>query len=302
MDEVTDYLDNLRQELIEKLNRILSRERGKIKRLQQELGRTEEAEHLALCGELLKANYQALRRGMIELKVSNIYDDSSPEVTISLDPAKSPEDNIKGYFKKSRKLRLGRIKVQKEMESAKERIVKFSEYLSNMENMQEKELASVACEIDSLFPGRAKRKTEPVPKKGPRVFISSDGLKIYVGRNQRENDRMTLHFARAHDLFLHVSGYSGSHVIVRIPAGEKVPANTLIEAATLATYFSKAHERGVTNVSYTEKRNVFKPRGAKPGLVHLRKFKTITVRRDNSLLTKLLSSEVSISAREPVGE
>jgi predicted ribosome quality control (RQC) complex YloA/Tae2 family protein len=293
MAEATDSLYILRQELTEKLNRILSRERGKIKRLQQELARTEEAQHLALFGELLKANYPTLHRGMSELKVPNICDESSPEVTIALDPAKSPEDNIKSYFKKSRKLRTGRAKVQKEMESAKERISRFSEYLSNMENMREKELAAVACEIDSLFPGRAKQKSEPARKKGPRVFISSDRLKIYVGRNQRENDRMTLHFARAHDIFLHVSGYSGSHVIVRRPETEKVPAGTLLEAAILAAHFSKARARGAAEVSYTEKRNVFKPSNAKPGLVHLREFKTIKVRRDSSLVAKILSNEVS---------
>ena len=302
MAQVTDSIDTVRQELKEKLNRILSRERGKIKRLQEQLARTEEAEHLALCGELLKANYQSLRRGMSELKLRNIYEESAPEVTIALDPAKSPEDNMKSYFKKSRKLRSGRVKVQKEMESAKEKISKFSEHLSNMHNMQEKELASVACEIDSLFAGRAKRKTEPAPKKGPRVFISSDGLKIYVGRNQRENDRITLHFARAHDVFFHVSGFSGSHVIVRTEPAEKPPPKTLVEAATLAVHFSKARGRNAAEVSYTEIRNVFKPSNAKPGLVHLRKFITLIVRRDTALLTKLLSSEVSVCAGKTIGE
>jgi predicted ribosome quality control (RQC) complex YloA/Tae2 family protein len=302
MAQIIESLDSFRQELIEKLNRILSRERGKIKRLQEQLARTEEAEHFALCGELLKANYQALRRGMSELKVRNICEESAPEVTIALDPAKSPEDNMKSYFKKSRKLRSGRAKVKKEMESAKGRITRFSEYLSNIQNMQEKELASVACEIDSLFTGRAKRKTEPAPKKGPRQFISSDGFQIFVGRNQRENDRMTLHFARAHDLFLHVSGFSGSHVIVRAEPAEKPSSKTLVEAATLAVHFSKARGRNAAEVSYTEIRNVFKPSNAKPGLVHLRKFKTLTVRRDSALLTKLLSSEVSVCAGKTIGE
>ncbi|MFH1422257.1 MAG: NFACT RNA binding domain-containing protein, partial [Planctomycetota bacterium] len=215
-----------------------------------------------------------------------------PELTILLNSSKTPEENMTLYFKKSKKLRSGREKIEKEMKKSEEKIQKLSEYFSKLNEKREDELAAIASEISSMFVKNKKPKQKSVRCSGPRRFLSSDGFHILVGRNQRENDKLTMQMAQPNDIFLHIGGYSGSHVIIRANVSKEVPKTTLHEAAVLAAHFSKARNNSVVDVSYTEKKYVRKPHGAKAGLVYLQRHKTLTIRRDTTLLDKLFAEEI----------
>ena len=112
---------------------------------------------------------------------------------------------------------------------------------------------------------------------GTRRYVSSDGWEILVGRTSQDNDFLTFKIAKPNDLWLHAGDYGGSHVVVRNPTKKEVPHRTLIEAAQLAAFFSQARKNSKADVHYTERKFVSKPKGAKPGLVRLQRFKNITV-------------------------
>src|SRR5438132_11264934 len=112
---------------------------------------------------------------------------------------------------------------------------------------------------------------------GTRRYVSSDGFEILVGRTSKDNDYLTLKIARPNDLWLHAADYGGSHVVIRRPTRKEVPHQTIIEAAQLAAWFSQAKKDPKVDVHYTERKFVSKPKGAKPGLVRLERFRNITV-------------------------
>ena len=112
---------------------------------------------------------------------------------------------------------------------------------------------------------------------GTRRYLSSDGFEILVGRTSNDNDHLTFKIARPNDLWLHAADYGGSHVVIRRQTRKEVPHQTIIEAAQLAAYFSQAKKDPKVDVHYTERKFVTKPKGAKPGLVRLQRFKNIIV-------------------------
>jgi predicted ribosome quality control (RQC) complex YloA/Tae2 family protein len=114
--------------------------------------------------------------------------------------------------------------------------------------------------------------------------VSSEGYEILVGRNQRQNDRLTLTIARGSDLFMHAGGAPGSHVIIRSKGTGDFPKLTMLEAANLAVYYSKARNSRFVEVSWTRVKNVRKPRGAKPGLVYLSRHKILAIEPDEELV------------------
>ena len=120
---------------------------------------------------------------------------------------------------------------------------------------------------------------ETLVRRTAKVFRSSEGMQILVGKSSKDNDTLTLKVARSEDFWLHVAGYGGSHVVLRNP--EKLPAapkQSLLEAAQLAAYFSQARNAPKVEVHYTQKKFVSKPKGAKPGLVRLKEYKSISAR------------------------
>jgi predicted ribosome quality control (RQC) complex YloA/Tae2 family protein len=128
-----------------------------------------------------------------------------------------------------------------------------------------------------LPPARSKgKKDAPPPISLPRIFTSSDGLKIYVGRNNRQNDQLTLKTASSNDIWLHVKNLPGAHVLVKKQHGE-VPMRTVAEAASLAAFFSRAGAGASVSVDYTPAKHVKKPAGARPGMVVYDHYKTLVV-------------------------
>jgi predicted ribosome quality control (RQC) complex YloA/Tae2 family protein len=117
-------------------------------------------------------------------------------------------------------------------------------------------------------------------------FKSSDGLDIYVGKNNKQNDVLTLKTSSSNDIWLHTKDIPGSHVIIKKPQND-IPDTTLLEAAHLAAYFSKAKQSSNVQVDYAQVRNVKKPSGAKPGMVIYENYRTLVVTPDENIIKKL---------------
>ena len=147
------------------------------------------------------------------------------------------------------------------------------------------------AEQGESVPGRivSKRKPGKQAKRLPyRTFTSADGHRILAGKGGRDNDETTLKVAGPHDLFLHVRGVPGSHVIVPLRRGEEVPEQTLLDAATLALHYSKSRSASRAEITYTPRKYVGKPKGAKPGLVSVQRERVLRLRREPERLARLL--------------
>jgi predicted ribosome quality control (RQC) complex YloA/Tae2 family protein len=156
--------------------------------------------------------------------------------------------------------------------------------------------AAEAGSVEALEALAGRFAPRPTPRRkahgegGPRRFVSADGWEILVGRNARENDRLTFRLAKGADLWLHARGASGSHVVVPAPRGKSAPPDTLVDAATLAAHYSEARGRPRVEVDYTQARYVRKPRKASPGTVTLIRSKTLDLRLEQDRLRRLKAS------------
>jgi hypothetical protein len=137
----------------------------------------------------------------------------------------------------------------------------------------------------------ARRRPVPEPRVPYRRFLSADGSPLLVGRGARDNDALTLHHARTHDLWLHARGVPGAHVVVPLARGEVCPDARLLDAATLAAYFSDARGERVVDVQHAERRHVRKPRGSAPGAVVVDRERVLVLRVESDRLSRLLRSE-----------
>jgi len=269
-------------ELLERLKELLERERGRLKALRKALERVSTAEDFLKMGRMIQANLNAIPKGAKEVELT----DFDGEVRrIELDPAKSPVQNMELYFRLYKKMKSGREKVKELMATTEKRIAELEALVEDVGcGRRLDEAEKLVRELSA----RRRRKGEKRMRRRLRKFVSSDGYEIYVGRNERENDYLSLRFARRDDLFLHASGYAGSHIIVRTE-GKEVPESTLQEAAMLAVYYSKARRRGGASVSVARCADVRKPKGFKPGTVTIRNFRVMEVRIDETVIERLLS-------------
>ena len=158
--------------------------------------------------------------------------------------------------------------------------------LSRAEN--ERDLSDIRAELEAggyLRCTDRKHRQKQQPCK-PTEFTSSDGLRILVGRNNRQNDELSLKTARHNDLWLHIQKFHGTHVVICC-GGQPVPDRTVTEAAMLAAFYSQAREGQNVPVDVTEVRNLKKPNGAKPGMVVYERYRTVIVTPDAALPDRL---------------
>lgn len=223
-----------------------------------------------LWGELLTANIYSIKKGMSKITLPNFYSENMEEIEIALDPQLTPAENAQRYFKRYNKEKRTYVALQELMvENDKELEYLESVLVSVLNCHDEQDIKDIRQELrDEGYIKKIKQQKGMKTRNHshPMHFVSSDGFHIYVGKNNKQNDELTLRFAKANDIWLHTKNIPGSHVII-VTEGRTVPDTTLTEAASLAAYFSKGQTSSMVPVDYTEKRNVKKPNGAKPGFV-----------------------------------
>ena len=246
----------------------------------EELAATEKSEKLRLYGELLSANLYLARKGMKSITVANWYDEGK-EITIPLDLRFTPSQNAQNFFKNYKKKQTAaRMLVELLAEGEKE-IAYLETVLYEVETASgEAALNEIRAELKSQ--GYLKYYKQRDKKAKPADFLrftSSDGFEILVGRNNAQNDRLTLHTARGKDLWFHVQKAPGSHVVV-MSRGQDIPDSTRQEAAELAVIYSSAYKAGTgakVAVDTTEVKNIWKAAGAKPGMVLYEVYTTVYI-------------------------
>lgn len=281
------------QALKRAIARKLSRHYKRVARVEEDLRRTTGADELRRQGETLKAHLNLVKRGMdtISLPDYSSDDPDNKKLTISLDRTLSAQANVDSLFTRARKKERGIEIARARLDEAR---LELSDVLALKEASEKNgaEPASLTEEAERLGI-KALEKLTPAKKKKPQVstrvpwlgFRSFDGLEIRVGRTSRDNDVLTFRHAKGNEWWLHAADYPGSHVVVKV-SGD-LPEQTLLDAATLAVRYSKANFAGKQPVSYTQRKNVTKFRGAAPGKVMLATHRTILVHIEPERLERL---------------
>lgn len=250
---------------------------SKIEKLKTTLIDAKNADQYQLYGELLTANLHLVKKGMEQIEVVNYYDEHAKTVNISLDPRKSPSANAQAYFSKYQKAKNAIGIVQEQIDKAAVEIQYFERLMQQMESASPKDIEEIRTELaeEGYIKLRQKRGTKNKSQKlTVEAYSSSDGTEILVGKNNKQNDYLTNKLAARDEIWLHTKDIPGSHVVIR----SKNPSEeTLLEAANLAAYFSKAKDSSSVPVDYTKVRNVKKPNGAKPGFVIYEQQQTVYV-------------------------
>lgn len=242
----------------------------------EEQAQSNKSDTLRLYGELLQANLWAMQKGDRSVTVQNYY--TGEDVTIRLDPRLGPNDNAQKYFKDYKKKQTAGEMLKKLLVEGESEIEYLATVLYEVESAPgEQALGEIRAELKSQ--GYLKYYKQRDRKQKPADFLryrSSDGFEILVGRNNLQNDKLTLHTARGKDVWFHVQKAPGSHAVV-MSEGRDVPDATRQEAAELAVLHSSQSGGAKVPVDTTEVRNIWKANGAKPGMVLYEVYTTVYV-------------------------
>ena len=219
-------------------------------------------------GDLLSANIYQLERGAGMAKLVDFYDETQPTVEIPLDTRLTPAQNAQAYYKKYRKAQTAQKKLTELIEAGEQELNYIDSVFEALTRAEcESDLAQLRLELTEQGYLRENRRQGKPPKPmQPLHFRSTDGYDIYVGRNNRQNDQLTLKTAAKLDIWMHTASVHGAHVIL-VTNGDTPPDRTVTEAAELAAYYSKGRDSAQVRVDYCLAKYVKKPNGARPGMV-----------------------------------
>ncbi len=244
----------------------------------------ENKEKYKIYGDLLTANLYRISDGETSVTLENYYEEGSPEIEIELLPSLSAPKNAQRYYKLYNKLKNAEIEVKKQMSATLSDIDYLESTLSAVENStSESDLNAIRAELleeGYLHKQKNSKKSAKIESK-PMHFISSDGFDIFVGKNNTQNDFLTLKLSNSSDIWFHTKKIHGSHTVIKLGINKDIPDTTIMEAAQLAAYYSKARESSQVPVDYTQIKNVRKPNGAKPGMVIYDNYNTVYVTPKN---------------------
>lgn len=278
-------------DLMKTILNIYERISRKLELQKSELAQCSEREVFRVCGDLLSANLYRMERGMNEITVEDYI--SGGTRTIRLDVRLTPSQNTQKYYAEYKKLDTAEKMLSKLIEQGKKELIYIDSVFDAASRIgsgsgSDAELSEIKRELTEAGYLKHSKNDKRKPEKAlpPLKFRSSDGFDILVGRNNYQNDKLTLKTARPDDLWLHTQNIAGSHVII-CADGKKIPNSTIEQAAILASYCSKARNGTKIPVDFTRARYVKKPNGAKPGMVIFTNNQTILVNPDEELYEKL---------------
>ena len=277
------------QSLRRTVTNLLERTRRKLAAQRKEREASLDRETLRRRGDIVTANLHAMTRGMTVLRAEDFYQEDMPEIEIPLRPELSPQQNAARFYKEYNKAKHAEKILAEQIargEIEEEYLGAVLDELNRAES--ERDLAEIRAELEAGGYVRSadRRRQQKQPASRPMRFRSSDGFEILVGRNNRQNDQLSLKTARRDDLWLHIQKFHGTHVIICC-AGAPVPDGTITEAAMLAAWYSQAREGQNVPVDVTQVRNLRKPNGAKPGMVVYDRYRTVIVTPDAALCERL---------------
>lgn len=255
---------------------------NKLQKQKEELLTAEGAEKYKLYGELLLSNMYKISKGMKEVSVENYYDPSLPQVVISLDIRLNPSENSQKYYKKYNKYKTAQEKITQQINETSEEIKYLQNVLTSIENTDDiNNIEEIKQELIEQKYIKKRKSTKQKSKQNKSKFIpykytSPDGFTILAGKNNKQNDYLTLKHASKKDIWLHTKDIPGSHVIIKT-GGSEVPEETIKAGAIIAAYHSKGRQSSNVPIDYTEVKFVKKPSGSKPGMVIYENNKTIYV-------------------------
>ena len=271
------------------LTNLHSRTARKLQNQKKELEATFDREHLRRLGDIVTANLHQISRGQARLTAVDFYDPEMKEIDIPLNPAISPQQNATKFYKDYQKAKTAEKVLTEQIAKGETELTYLSSVLDELSRAEtERDISEIRQELieGGYLRETDRKKKQKLPASKPLRFRSSDGFEIFVGRNNRQNDLLTLKMASKQDIWLHTQKIHGSHVIIAC-APETPPDQTVTEAMQLAVYFSQAREGQNVPVDYTRVKNVKKPAGAKPGMVIYDHYTTAVVTPDETLVEKL---------------
>lgn len=282
-EEIQDETLQTRQKNIERdLRDLLIAAQRKTERIRADLADADQANLYEKYGNILIANIPRIPPGATGVVLPDLFQASTPDISIPLNPERTPAENAQDYLKRGRKARKGAPILELRLIESKKEEAKIQRFLDRLETLKEEDIKNFHLDLAQAGLVKPPKQKPQTDKRGdadihPRRYRTADGWTVLVGRNNKENDKLTKNAARD-DLFFHVQGCPGSHVILKREGKADNPSkNALKEAASLAAYWSKARGAKTASVNYTEVRYVQKPRGAPPGMVSIRNEKSLMV-------------------------
>ena len=277
------------RDLLKTVTTARDRVRRKLAAQEKELAACLDRDHLRICGELITANLYRMERGQSRLTAQNYYDENCADMDIPLDVRLSPQENAARYFKQYAKAKTAEKYLTAQLQKGGEELQYLESVLQELAQAEsEQDFNDIRTELTDggYLRGRGKKQPSFQRASKPREFRSSAGLRILVGRNNRQNDRLTTKDADKRDIWLHTQKIHGSHVIL-CTGGAEPDERSLMEAASLAAYFSQAQSSTKVPVDYTPVKFVKKPAGAKPGMVVYTTYQTMLADPDEELVKRL---------------
>ena len=279
-----DRIKSQNQSLIKNLNNSYFRLSKKLKLLEKELEQSRKKDNIKIKADLLNANIYKIKKGIKEIELTNFYSENQEKIKINLDPGKSPSENIQKYYKKYKKAKNAEEALTEQISKAQREIDYLNSVLYELENLNsENELLEIKTElINSGYlkeHSKAKKTSRTNTKTNEKeafLKFETNNFTILVGKNNLQNDKLTLKTAKKGDIWFHVKDCPGSHTVI-LTNGKEPDFETLMFAAQIAAFFSKAKNSSQVPVDYTQIKNVKKPNGAKPGMVIYENYKTLFV-------------------------
>ncbi|MDW8564768.1 MULTISPECIES: Rqc2 family fibronectin-binding protein [Staphylococcus] len=271
-------------DLVKFVQQQLHKSQNKLSKLIDELEGTKEKEQQQLFGELITANIYRIKQGDESLTALNYY--NGEEVTIPLNPTKSPAVNAQNYYKKYNKLKTREHELQHQIQLTKENIDYFESIEQQLTHISVDEIDDIRDELADQGFMKQRKQSKKKKKQTMQIqaYTSTDGDTILVGKNNKQNDYLTNKQAKKHHLWFHTKDIPGSHVVI---LSDEPSEETIKEAAMLSAYFSKAGSSAQVPVDYTEIKHVHKPSGAKPGFVTYDNQKTLYATPDYDYIQQL---------------
>ena len=285
INKSNDRLDQTKANLIRRINSHKKTVNKKMGILNTNISKEHQAEIAKKNADLLAANLYRIEEKSKEIIIEDFYNENRP-VKITLNPMKTPWENINDYYSRAKKIKAAITYANKDLPNQENLL----SYLNQLEDFIQR--ANSIADLDeireemvdnNLIKKKGKDKKKSKPSK-PLHYKTEHGADIYVGKNSKQNDYITLKVARKDDLWFHVKDSPGSHVILKT---DKISDDDIMAAAYLAAINSSLANDNKVDVDYTEKKNVNKAKGAKDGMVYYENFSTIRVNLDHKIDLKL---------------